>query len=103
MFSSRASSKVPIIFRTFARQNRGLHVTKVVEKGPTVGLVGMGHVGKAVCNNLLRNGYTVTAMTDIKPDNCNGFPDTIAVKSTAKEVAEMSEIVVSGKENVSQT
>ena len=56
----------------------------------------MGHVGNAVCNNLLRKGYTVTAMNDIKMENCRGFPDSIAVKNTAREVAEMSDIVVSG-------
>ena len=56
----------------------------------------MGHVGNAVCNNLLRKGYIVTAMNDIKTENCRGFPDSIAVKNTAREVAEMSDIVVSG-------
>ena len=56
----------------------------------------MGHVGNAVCNNLLRKGYNVTAMNDIKTENCRGFPDSIAVKNTAREVAEMSDIVVSG-------
>ena len=59
-------------------------------------LIGMGHVGNAVCNNLLRKGYNVTAMNDIKTENCRGFPDSIAVKNTAREVAEMSDIVVSG-------
>ena len=57
----------------------------------------MGHVGNAVCHNLLRKGYTVTAITDIKPDNCKGFPESIAVKGTAREVAELCDIVVSGK------
>ena len=60
----------------------------------------MGHVGNAVCNNLLRKGYIVTAMNDIKPENCRGFPDSIAVKNTAREVAEMSDIVVSGRYNL---
>ena len=45
---------------------------------------------------MLRNGYTVTAMNDIKAENCKGFPESIAIKSTAREVAEMSDIVVSG-------
>ena len=61
-----------------------------------VGIVGMGHVGNAVCHNLLRNGYKVTAITDIKPENCKGYPDSIAVKGSAREVAEVSDIVVSG-------
>ena len=57
----------------------------------------MGHVGNAVLHNLLRNGHTVTAITDIKADNCKGFPENIAVKGSAREVAEMSDIVVSGE------
>ena len=60
----------------------------------------MGHVGNAVCNNLLRKGYIVTAMNDTKPEKCRGFPDSIAVKNTAREVAEMSDIVVSGRYNL---
>ena len=39
----------------------------------------------------------MTAITDIKPDNCKGYPESIAVKGSAREVAEMSDIVVSGK------
>ena len=69
-----------------------------------VGLVGMGHVGKsmieidscftvftslfnlrdicsgtAVTNNLLRGGFRVTAITDIKPELCQGFPQDVKV------------------------
>ena len=32
--------------------------------------------------NLLKKGYVVTAMTDIKPDLCKGYPDSIKVKQT---------------------
>ena len=39
----------------------------------------------------------MTAITDIKPDNCKGYPESIAVKGSAREVAEISDIVVSGK------
>ena len=76
---------------------RNFHVTKIVNNGGAkIGIVGMGHVGNAVCNNLLRKGYTVTAITDIKPDNCKGYPESIAIKGSGREVAEMSDIVVSG-------
>ena len=53
MFGLRRTAS-NLTLRAIFNQNRNFHVTKVVEKGPTVGLVGMGHVGKAVCNNLLR-------------------------------------------------
>ena len=76
---------------------RNFHVTKAVTENLKVGIVGMGHVGNAVCHNLLRKGYTVTAITDIKEDNCKGYPNAIAIKKSAREVAEMSDIVVSGK------
>merc|ERR1719369_2412910 len=93
---NRGVSSVSII-KTLQHQCRNFHVTKIAQNGTTkVGLVEMGHVGNAVCNNLLRKGYTVTAITDIKPDNCKGYPESIAVKGTAREVAEMSDIVVSG-------
>jgi len=62
----------------------------------TVGLVGMGHVGAAVTNNLLRNGFTISAVTDIKSELCEGYPESIKVVSTPKEVAEMSDVIVTG-------
>eukprot|EP00093_Oithona_nana_P001212 01212.XXX_4016_2589_1 [CDS] Oithona nana genome sequencing. len=78
-------------------QRRNLHVTKVLgDKSLGVGIVGMGHVGNAVCHNLLRKGYKVTAINDIKTENCQGYPETIQIKETAREVAEISDVVVSG-------
>ena len=55
-----------------------------------VGLVGMGHVGEApsplstypgtaVAHNLLRKGFLVSAITDIKPELCHGFPSSVQV------------------------
>lgn len=62
----------------------------------TVGVVGMGHVGQAVTKNLLKKGYVVTAMTDIKPDLCKGYPDSIKVVNTAAEVAQLCDVVITG-------
>ena len=56
----------------------------------------MGHVGTAVANNLLRKGFLVSAITDIKPELCQGFPDSVKVVDTAKEVAELSDVIVTG-------
>ena len=66
----------------------------------------MGHVGKlifalnsrqlfidtftgtAVTNNLLRKGFTVTAVMDIKPELCKGFPESIKVgRLTLKDLS----------------
>ena len=57
---------------------------------------GMGHVGTAVANNLLRKGFIVSAITDIKPELCQGFPESVAVVDSAKEVAERSDVIVTG-------
>ena len=59
-------------------------------------ILGMGHVGTAVANNLLRKGFLVSAITDIKPELCQGFPDSVKVVDSAKEVAELSDVIVSG-------
>ena len=56
----------------------------------------MGHVGTAVANNLLRKGFLVSAITDIKPELCQGFPDSVKVVDSAKEVAELSDVIVTG-------
>ena len=39
-------------------------------KEKKIGVVGMGHVGTAVANNLIRNGYNVANIMDIKPELC---------------------------------
>ena len=39
--------------------------------------------GKAVTNNLLRNGFNVAAITDIKPELCQGYPSSIQVRHQA--------------------
>ena len=35
--------------------------------------------GTAVTKNLLRNGFNVSAIMDVKPDLCQGYPDTVKV------------------------
>ena len=59
-------------------------------------VLGMGHVGNAVANNLLRKGFLVSAITDIRPKLCRGFPDSVRVVDSAKEVAELSDVIVTG-------
>ena len=53
-------------------------------------------MGTAVANNLLRKGFLVSAITDIKPELCQGFPDSVKVVDSAKEVAELSDVIVTG-------
>lgn len=53
-------------------------------------------MGNAVANNLLRKGFLVSAITDIRPELCQGFPDSVRVVDSAKEVAELSDVIVTG-------
>ena len=66
-------------------------------KAQKVGLVGMGHVGDAVLHNLRRQGFQVTAIQDISAKQCQGYPEEIRVVSSAKEVAQVSDVVVTGE------
>ena len=52
--------------------------------------------GDAVLKNLLRNGFTVSAVCDINPEKCTGYDPAVQVKSSPKDVAEESEIIISG-------
>merc|ERR1711997_1348431 len=65
-------------------------------KEKKIGVVGMGHVGTAVANNLIRNGYNVANIMDIKSELCRGFPENIQVLKTPREVAEESDVIISG-------
>ena len=49
--------------------------------------------------NLVRNGFTVTAISDVNADKCRGrgYPDSIAVAKTNREVVEATDVIVTGK------
>jgi len=89
-----------MLSRLFLRHSVSRNSIRALSSGPAkekrVGLVGMGHVGTAVANNLLRKGFLVSAITDIKPELCQGFPDSVRVVDSAKEVAELSDVIVTG-------
>merc|ERR1712066_120557 len=89
-----------MLSRFLLRQSTSRNSIRALSTGPAkekrVGLVGMGHVGNAVANNLLRKGFVVSAITDIKPELCQGFPDSVTVVESAKEVADLSDVIVTG-------
>lgn len=58
--------------------------------------MGMGHVGTAVARNLLRKGFNVSAINDIKPELCHGFPESVQIASSPREVAENCDVIVTG-------
>ncbi len=66
-------------------------------KDTKIGLIGMGGVGDCLFNNLGRNGFKVSVVTDIDLKKCGKYKDSGAsVASTAKEVAETTDVIISG-------
>ena len=49
-------------------------------KEKKIGVVGMGHVGTAVTNNLVRHGYNVANIMDIKPELCRNSSHILYLK-----------------------
>merc|ERR1719266_2063265 len=62
-------------------------------KDKTIGVIGMGHVGTAVTQNLLKSDYKVTTILDVDKDKCSNYP-TCKVASTARQVAEEVDITI---------
>jgi len=86
-----------IISRQLCSNNiRLFSTTRDLGKNLRIGVIGMGHVGTAVTNNLLTKGFDVAAVTDIKPDLCTGYPASIQVVKTPAEVAQLADVVVTG-------
>jgi len=50
-----------------------------------------------VLRNLKREGFSVAAIADVQKEKCGGYPDDVKVVDTNREVAEMSDVVVSGE------
>ena len=53
-------------------------------------------LGDAVLKNLQRNGFVVSTIYDIYPEKCKGYDPSIQIKSSPKEVAEESDVIISG-------
>ena len=43
-----------------------------------------------------RNGFVVSTMYDIYPEKCKGYDPSVQIKSSPKEVAEESDVIISG-------
>ena len=46
--------------------------------------------------NLTRNGFTVSAINDIDTTKCGGYTNDIKIARTAREVAQESDVIVTG-------
>jgi len=62
-------------------------------KDKTIGVIGMGHVGTAVTQNLLKSDYKVTTILDLDKDKCSNYP-TCKVATSARQVAEEVDITI---------
>ena len=56
----------------------------------------------AVFYNLKRNGIKVTAIMDVDSGICSKYQDT-EVKKTAREVAEATDVIITGRNYVNNT
>jgi hypothetical protein len=66
-------------------------------KDTKIGMIGMGGVGDCLFNNLGRNGFKVATVTDIDLGKCDKYKsDGCSVVGSAKEVAEASDVIISG-------
>lgn len=61
---------------------------------PTVGFIGIGHVGNPMCHNILKGGFSLT-VCDLRPEAYSDLVDLgAAVASNPAEVAQKSDIIL---------
>ena len=65
--------------------------TKAAQK---IGIIGLGNVGSTVAKNLLKSGYTVTALHDNNPKAGQDLPWDIPRPNTPRELATMCDVVM---------
>ena len=61
---------------------------------PRVGIIGIGNVGAAVAHNLLKSKQRLTSVYDVCPEALRTIPENITRAGSAREVAEMSDVVL---------
>ncbi|XP_043244183.1 2-hydroxy-3-oxopropionate reductase-like [Amphibalanus amphitrite] len=65
-----------------------------VTKETPIGVIGIGNVGDAVVRNLLRSGYTVSAMFDTDGARMSALADRVAVADSSRQVAQKADVVI---------
>lgn len=75
--SRKASARTHYALRTLMGDSGAV-------KEKRVGIIGMGNVGTAVANNLLKNDYKLTSIIDVDLKKCEGYPCKVA--KTPREV-----------------
>lgn len=65
--------------------------TKTAQK---IGIIGLGNVGSTVAKNLLKSGFTVSALLDVNPKAGQDLPGNIPRPGTPRELASMCDVVM---------
>lgn len=59
-----------------------------------IGIIGLGNVGSTVAKNLLKSGFTVSALLDKNPEVGRDLPGDIPRPNTPRELASMCDVVM---------
>ncbi len=60
----------------------------------SIAIIGLGNVGRAISNNLLRAGYNLVAVMDKNPETLKHFPDNVVRAENATQLAQLSDVIV---------
>ena len=71
-------------------QQRLAYSTKTPQK---IGIIGLGNVGSTIAKNLLKSGFTVSALLDKNPAAGQDLPGDIPRPKTPRELAAMCDVV----------
>ena len=88
-------NKVACGFRLLLSQSGNHQKTYYSTKAAQgIGIIGLGHVGSTVAKNLLKSGFTLSALLDTNPTAGKDLPDDILRPGNPRELAEMSDVVL---------
>lgn len=70
------------------------HVAYSTKTAQKIGIIGLGNVGSTVAKNLLKSGFTVSALHDTNPEAGRDLPRDIPRPKTPRELATMCDVVM---------
>lgn len=81
-------------FRFLLHRYGNQHASYSTKTAKKIGIIGLGNVGSTVAKNLLKSGFTVSALHDINPEAGKDIPGDLPRTKTPRELATMCDVVM---------
>lgn len=88
---NRITSGIRLLLSHHGNHHRTCYSTITAQR---IGIIGLGNVGSTVAKNLLKSGFTLSALLDSNPEAGKDLPENIPRPGSPRELAQMCDVVM---------